>query len=95
MNNKFFIITFEYSEMFKGKLTDLSVSVKVKVMAEDRAEWGGKVFISEHFSRLPPLATTSCVIEDRGEQFLSQMFSVMDLIQSCSCRHMKLCISNC
>ncbi|XP_043967509.1 protein transport protein Sec24C [Gambusia affinis] len=38
----------------------------VKVMAEDRAEWGGKVFISEHFSRLPPLATTSCVIEDRG-----------------------------
>ncbi|XP_023198916.1 protein transport protein Sec24C-like isoform X3 [Xiphophorus maculatus] len=38
----------------------------VKVMAEDRAEWDGKVFISEHFSRLPPLATTSCVIEDRG-----------------------------
>ncbi|KAM4745708.1 protein transport protein Sec24C isoform 2-T2 [Anableps anableps] len=38
----------------------------VKVMAEDRAEWEGKVFISEHFSRLPPLATTSCVMEDRG-----------------------------
>ncbi|XP_029960116.1 protein transport protein Sec24C [Salarias fasciatus] len=38
----------------------------VKVMAEDRAEWEGKVFISEPFSRLPPLATTSCVVEDRG-----------------------------
>ncbi|XP_036000083.1 protein transport protein Sec24C [Fundulus heteroclitus] len=38
----------------------------VKVMAEDRAEWEGKVFSSEHFSRLPPLATTPCVIEDRG-----------------------------
>ncbi|XP_072243466.1 protein transport protein Sec24C [Leuresthes tenuis] len=38
----------------------------VKVMAEDRAEWEGKVFVSEPFSRLPPLATTSCVIEDRG-----------------------------
>ncbi|XP_054895010.1 protein transport protein Sec24C isoform X2 [Poeciliopsis prolifica] len=38
----------------------------VKGMAEDRAEWDGKVFISEHFSRLPPLPTTSCVIEDRG-----------------------------
>ncbi|XP_015257475.1 PREDICTED: protein transport protein Sec24D-like, partial [Cyprinodon variegatus] len=38
----------------------------VKVMAEDRTEWEGKVFISEHFSRLPPLATTTCVIEDRG-----------------------------
>uniref|UniRef100_UPI0037E6FB3E protein transport protein Sec24C n=1 Tax=Semicossyphus pulcher TaxID=241346 RepID=UPI0037E6FB3E len=38
----------------------------VKVIAEDRAEWEGKVFISEPFSRLPPLATTSCIIEDRG-----------------------------
>ncbi|KAM7391158.1 hypothetical protein PAMP_021869 [Pampus punctatissimus] len=38
----------------------------VKVMAEDRAEWEGKVFVSEPFSRLPPLATTSCIIEDRG-----------------------------
>nr|XP_020444135.1 protein transport protein Sec24C-like isoform X2 [Monopterus albus] len=38
----------------------------VKVMAEDRVEWAGKVFISEPFSRLPPLATTSCIIEDRG-----------------------------
>lgn len=39
---------------------------QVKVMAEDRAEWEGKVFISEPFSPLPPLATTSCIIEDRG-----------------------------
>lgn len=38
----------------------------VKVMAEDRAEWEGKVFVSEPFSHLPPLATTSCIIEDRG-----------------------------
>ncbi|XP_069543883.1 protein transport protein Sec24C isoform X1 [Brachyistius frenatus] len=38
----------------------------VKVMAEDRAEWDGKVFVSEPFSHLPPLATTSCMIEDRG-----------------------------
>ncbi|XP_040897876.1 protein transport protein Sec24C isoform X2 [Toxotes jaculatrix] len=38
----------------------------VKVIAEDRAEWEGKVFVSEPFSRLPPLATTSCIIEDRG-----------------------------
>nr|XP_019965819.1 PREDICTED: protein transport protein Sec24C-like isoform X2 [Paralichthys olivaceus] len=38
----------------------------VKVMAEDRAEWEGKVFVSEPFSQLPPLATTSCIVEDRG-----------------------------
>ncbi|XP_040011714.1 protein transport protein Sec24C isoform X2 [Xiphias gladius] len=38
----------------------------VKVIAEDRAEWEGKVFVSEPFCRLPPLATTSCMIEDRG-----------------------------
>ncbi|XP_029365902.1 protein transport protein Sec24C [Echeneis naucrates] len=38
----------------------------VKVIAEDQAEWEGKVFVSEPFSRLPPLATTSCMIEDRG-----------------------------
>lgn len=36
-------------------------------MAEDRAEWEGKVFVSEPFSRLPPLATTSCLIEDKGK----------------------------
>nr|XP_015815958.2 protein transport protein Sec24C [Nothobranchius furzeri]XP_015815959.2 protein transport protein Sec24C [Nothobranchius furzeri] len=38
----------------------------VKVMEEDEAEWGGKVFVSEHFSRLPPLATTPCLVEDKG-----------------------------
>ncbi|XP_075961174.1 protein transport protein Sec24C isoform X2 [Anarhichas minor] len=38
----------------------------VKVIAEDAAEWEGKVFVSEPFSRLPPLATTSCIIEDKG-----------------------------
>ncbi|KAM4616638.1 protein transport protein Sec24C [Polymixia lowei] len=38
----------------------------VKVMAEDRSEWEGKTFVSEPGSPLPPLATTSCIIEDRG-----------------------------
>ncbi|KAM9858209.1 protein transport protein Sec24C [Aulostomus maculatus] len=38
----------------------------VKVMAEDQAEWEGKVFVSEPFSHLPPLATTYCIIEDKG-----------------------------
>ncbi|XP_039906313.1 protein transport protein Sec24C isoform X2 [Simochromis diagramma] len=38
----------------------------VKVMTEDKAEWEGKVFTSEPFSSLPPLATTSCIVEDRG-----------------------------
>lgn len=35
-------------------------------MAEDRAEWEDKVFASEPFSQLPPLATTPCSVEDRG-----------------------------
>ncbi|XP_012992033.3 protein transport protein Sec24C isoform X2 [Esox lucius] len=38
----------------------------VRVMAEDRAEWGGKVFVSGPDCSLPPLATTDCVMEDRG-----------------------------
>ncbi|XP_056887807.1 protein transport protein Sec24C [Takifugu flavidus] len=38
----------------------------VKVIAEDQAEWKDKVFVSEPYSQLPPLATTSCTIEDRG-----------------------------
>ncbi|XP_041855130.1 protein transport protein Sec24C isoform X3 [Melanotaenia boesemani] len=53
------------SESRYGLDPELLPSV-VKVMAEDKAEWEGKVFVSEHFSRLPPLATTSCVVEDRG-----------------------------
>ena len=39
--------------------------------AEDlkaKAEWEGKVFVSEPFSRLPPLATTSCIVEDKGKR---------------------------
>lgn len=39
---------------------------QVKVLADDRAVWGGKVFVSEPLSDPPPMATTSCVIEDRG-----------------------------
>lgn len=39
---------------------------QVKVIAEDQAEWEDKVFVSEPFSQPPPLATTSCSIEDRG-----------------------------
>ncbi|KAM9823144.1 protein transport protein Sec24C isoform 1-T1 [Syngnathus typhle] len=38
----------------------------VKVMADDRAEWEGKVFISESFGPPPPLPTTSCIVEDGG-----------------------------
>ncbi|XP_056142992.1 protein transport protein Sec24C [Lampris incognitus] len=37
-----------------------------KVIEEDRSEWEGRVFVSEPGSPLPPLATTSCIIEDRG-----------------------------
>ncbi|XP_049434438.1 protein transport protein Sec24C [Epinephelus fuscoguttatus] len=53
------------SESRYGLDPELLPSV-VKVIAEDRAEWEGKVFVSEPFSRLPPLATTSCIVEDRG-----------------------------
>ncbi|XP_068455040.1 protein transport protein Sec24C [Clinocottus analis] len=53
------------SESRYGLDPELLPSV-VKVIAEDAAEWGGKVFLSEPFSRLPPLATTSCIVEDRG-----------------------------
>ncbi|XP_034397666.1 protein transport protein Sec24C [Cyclopterus lumpus] len=53
------------SESRYGLDPELLPSV-VKVIAEDAAEWGGKVFVSEPFSRLPPLATTSCIVEDRG-----------------------------
>nr|XP_013998825.1 unnamed protein product [Salmo salar] len=38
----------------------------VRVMEEDRTAWEGKVFVSEPISSLPPLATTDCVVEDRG-----------------------------
>ncbi|XP_062308112.1 LOW QUALITY PROTEIN: protein transport protein Sec24C [Osmerus eperlanus] len=38
----------------------------VKVMEDDRAEWEGRVFVSELGSSLPPLATTECITEDRG-----------------------------
>ncbi|CAL8345879.1 unnamed protein product [Lota lota] len=38
----------------------------VRVMAEDRAEWEGKVYVSGPDSSLPPLATTCCNIEDGG-----------------------------
>ncbi|KAK5909448.1 hypothetical protein CesoFtcFv8_003377 [Champsocephalus esox] len=53
------------SESRYGLDPELLPSV-VKVIADDSAEWEGKVFVSEAFSRLPPLATTSCIIEDRG-----------------------------
>ncbi|KAM3611784.1 uncharacterized protein V6R79_024206 [Siganus canaliculatus] len=53
------------SESRYGLDPELLPSV-VKVIAEDRAEWEGKIFASEPFSHLPPLATTSCTIEDKG-----------------------------
>lgn len=37
------------------------------MIVEDQAEWKDKVFVSEPYSQLPPLATTSCTIEDRGK----------------------------
>ncbi|XP_062874101.1 protein transport protein Sec24C [Trichomycterus rosablanca] len=38
----------------------------VQVMNEDRAQWDGKVFASEPQSSVPPLSTTACTLEDRG-----------------------------
>ncbi|KAI1900929.1 hypothetical protein AGOR_G00054890 [Albula goreensis] len=38
----------------------------VQGIEEDREEWGGKVFLSEPGCPLPPLATTDCTVEDRG-----------------------------
>ncbi|KAG7480811.1 hypothetical protein MATL_G00060150 [Megalops atlanticus] len=43
-----------------------SLPSAVRGMEEDRAEWEGKVFVSEPGSPLPPLATTDCTVEDRG-----------------------------
>ncbi|KAF5905633.1 protein transport protein Sec24C-like, partial [Clarias magur] len=38
----------------------------VQVMNEDRAQWEGKIFATEHKSCVPPLSSTSCTLEDRG-----------------------------
>ncbi|XP_066511342.1 protein transport protein Sec24C-like isoform X1 [Hoplias malabaricus] len=38
----------------------------VQVLGEDRAQWEGKVFFSEPHSSVPPLSTTVCTLEDRG-----------------------------
>ncbi|XP_058230725.1 protein transport protein Sec24C isoform X1 [Hemibagrus wyckioides] len=38
----------------------------VQVMSEDRAQWEGKIFASEPQSSVPPLSSTSCTLEDRG-----------------------------
>ncbi|XP_031426585.1 protein transport protein Sec24C isoform X2 [Clupea harengus] len=38
----------------------------VQVMQEDQTEWEGKAFASEAPSNLPPLSTTDCIIEDKG-----------------------------
>ncbi|XP_053336461.1 protein transport protein Sec24C [Clarias gariepinus] len=38
----------------------------VQVMNEDRAQWEGKIFATEHKSTVPPLSSTSCTLEDRG-----------------------------
>ncbi|XP_023694358.2 protein transport protein Sec24C isoform X1 [Paramormyrops kingsleyae] len=38
----------------------------VQIMQDDKAEWEGKVFASEPTGPLPPLATTDCLMEDRG-----------------------------
>ncbi|KAI5613062.1 protein transport protein Sec24C [Silurus asotus] len=38
----------------------------VQVISEDRAQWEGKIFASEPKSPVPPLSSTSCTLEDRG-----------------------------
>ncbi|TSN86039.1 Protein transport protein Sec24C [Bagarius yarrelli] len=38
----------------------------VQVMNEDRAQWEGKIFDSEPKSSVPPLSSTSCTLEDKG-----------------------------
>ncbi|KAG5280553.1 hypothetical protein AALO_G00061360 [Alosa alosa] len=38
----------------------------VQVLQEDQVEWKGKTFVSEPPSSLPPLSTTDCIIEDKG-----------------------------
>ncbi|KAK7933543.1 hypothetical protein WMY93_004439 [Mugilogobius chulae] len=48
-----------------------SLPSAVKVMAQDQAQWQGKVYVSEPPSPLPPLATTSCCVEDKVKQVSS------------------------
>lgn len=38
----------------------------VQVIKEDRIQWEGKVFVSECRSSVPPLSSTQCTLEDRG-----------------------------
>ncbi|XP_069037867.1 protein transport protein Sec24C isoform X1 [Lepisosteus oculatus] len=38
----------------------------VKVIEDDRDEWAGQVFVSDTSRQLPPLSSTECTVEDRG-----------------------------
>ncbi|XP_073716463.1 protein transport protein Sec24C [Misgurnus anguillicaudatus] len=38
----------------------------VQVIKEDRVQWEGKVFVSKSKSSVPPLSSTRCTLEDRG-----------------------------
>ncbi|KAG1958215.1 protein transport protein Sec24C [Pimephales promelas] len=38
----------------------------VQVIKEDKIQWEGKVFVSEPKSSVPPLSSTQCTLEDRG-----------------------------
>ncbi|XP_016351685.1 protein transport protein Sec24C-like [Sinocyclocheilus anshuiensis] len=38
----------------------------VHVIKENRIQWEGKVFVSESKSSVPPLSSTQCTLEDRG-----------------------------
>ncbi|XP_051751434.1 protein transport protein Sec24C [Ctenopharyngodon idella] len=38
----------------------------VQVIKEDKIQWEGKVFVSESKSSVPPLSSTQCTLEDRG-----------------------------
>ncbi|KAL1273950.1 hypothetical protein QQF64_026764 [Cirrhinus molitorella] len=38
----------------------------VQAIKEDKIQWEGKVFVSESKSSVPPLSSTQCTLEDRG-----------------------------
>lgn len=62
------MLVFKHKYIFTNWQNDIRVFVpQVKVLADDRAEWEGKAFVSEPLSPLPPMATTSCIMEDRGK----------------------------
>ncbi|KAI7813287.1 putative protein transport protein Sec24C [Triplophysa rosa] len=58
-------MTHKPSESRYGLDPQLLPSV-VQVIKEDRVQWEGKVFVSKSKSSVPPLSSTRCTLEDRG-----------------------------